>query len=94
MGSACSLYCPHEPELVPFQDTGGEVRMLIIALDYMYRERHEQLTATSDASVMVALAERAGVTDINVVTDTKGIGRAGFPTRKELIAKIKEDLQE
>jgi len=74
--------------LIPFRGTGGEVRALIVALDYTYSPGHE-LTGTQDAQAVVKMCERAGVHDITVVTD-KHLGDPGFPTRQRLLQNIKE----
>lgn len=75
-------------DLEDFKASGGEIHMLIIALDYTYSPGNE-LTATLDADRMVWLGERAGVKDITVVTD-KVLGSSGFPTRQKVLQAIKE----
>jgi len=83
----CSSHDDAE-DLIPFRGTGGQIRALIVALDYTYSPGHE-LTCTKDAQVMIRMCERAGVQDLTVVTD-KHLGDPGFPTRARLLQGIRE----
>lgn len=76
-----------EPE--PLRDTNGQCHLLVIALDYDYVPGSE-LTCTKDASVMVGIVERAGVTDITVVTDKNTLGQPCFPTREVILRHIRK----
>eukprot|EP00933_Yihiella_yeosuensis_P054501 TRINITY_DN5296_c1_g2_i1.p1 TRINITY_DN5296_c1_g2~~TRINITY_DN5296_c1_g2_i1.p1 ORF type:complete len:285 (-),score=48.81 TRINITY_DN5296_c1_g2_i1:172-1026(-) len=87
MGQTCGT--AESEDLIPFHDTGAEIRLVAFALDYDYSPA-EQLTSTKDAQVMVGIAERAGVKDITVVTDKNKIGQPMFPTREEVLRHIKE----
>lgn len=78
-----------EEDLVPFRGTGGSVHMLIVALNYEYVPS-ARLTCWKDAVTMHHIAERAGVQDIVVVTDKKGVGSPNFPTRSVVLKKIRE----
>lgn len=91
MGLAGSILCPagQDEDLQTFQDTGGQVRLLIVALGYDYSPGHE-LTAFADGNTMLRMAQRAGVQDITVVTD-KHVGAQNFPTKKymaQMVAQV------
>lgn len=90
MGLIQSLCFPEQYEhLECFQDTGGKVRLLVVALDYDYKPGAE-LTCTHDAEFFVAMAKSAGITDITVVTDKNKMGTARFPTRSEVLRNMRE----
>eukprot|EP00931_Biecheleriopsis_adriatica_P116820 TRINITY_DN9240_c0_g1_i1.p1 TRINITY_DN9240_c0_g1~~TRINITY_DN9240_c0_g1_i1.p1 ORF type:complete len:426 (-),score=90.34 TRINITY_DN9240_c0_g1_i1:73-1350(-) len=82
-------HCCGPGELIPFRDSGGSVRMLIVALDYEYAPEAE-LTATRDALTMFRIAGRAGVEDITVVTDKQGVGAPSFPTRSYVLRHLRQ----
>lgn len=88
------LCCPEDAEEieVPFKGTGGEVKLLIVALNYSYVEGAE-LTSTKDAKTVYRLADRCGVDAISVVTDKRGVGSPSFPTKPVVLRYIKEVAQ-
>lgn len=75
-------------ELIPFRGTGGQVRMLILALDYKYSPGHE-LTSSLDGSMMMRMAKHAECSDITTVTDHH-LGDPNFPVRRLVLNRIKE----
>jgi len=77
-----------EGRLVPFRKTGGQVRILILALDYNYSEGQE-LTSSLDGSLMVRIAKHAECTDITAVTDAH-LGDSDFPVRQYVLDRIRE----
>lgn len=85
----CLDKCEPKPDkdLVPFRGTGGEVRLLICALDYNYSPGHE-LTSSVDGSLMIKMAKHADCADITAVTDG-AIGNANFPVRRLVLERIK-----
>lgn len=89
MGVAESCCSRVDADLVPFRETGGEIRLLVVALDYEYSPGAE-LTCTHDASFFVAFAKSAGVQDITVVTDKDNIGTPRFPTRNVVLRHMRE----
>lgn len=78
-----------ESRLVPFRGTGGQVRVLICALDYAYSPGHE-LTSSFDGALMVRMAKHADCTDITAVTDHHKFGEPSFPVRSLVLDRIKE----
>eukprot|EP00439_Symbiodinium_sp_Y106_P038845 s1587_g4.t1 len=86
----CGLcHCCGEGPLEPWRDSGGCIRMLIIALDYDYAPSAE-LTCTKDARTMYRMAGRAGVDDITVITDKAGVGDPSFPTRSFVLRHMRQ----
>eukprot|EP00929_Paragymnodinium_shiwhaense_P119665 TRINITY_DN91550_c0_g1_i1.p1 TRINITY_DN91550_c0_g1~~TRINITY_DN91550_c0_g1_i1.p1 ORF type:complete len:288 (-),score=58.62 TRINITY_DN91550_c0_g1_i1:84-947(-) len=86
MGTALCTH--HDEEFIPFRDTGGEIRMLIVALDYDYTTQN--LTCTNDAKTIFRMADRASVENIVVVTDKAGPNTSGFPTREVCLRRLRE----
>ncbi|CAK0791844.1 unnamed protein product [Prorocentrum cordatum] len=74
--------------IVPFKGTGGNVVVLIVALDYDYVPA-AQLTCSRDARTMYRIAERAGVKDITVLTDKQGVDGTNFPVRSVVLQHIR-----
>lgn len=67
----------------PFHDTGGEVRVLIVALNYNY-SRGNELTGISDGERMEKLCRRAGVEDVTFIKDDVPMSDETFPNRKNV----------
>lgn len=74
--------------LVPWRGTGGQVRCLILALDYKYSPGHE-LTSSLDGSLMVRMAKHAECSDLTTVTD-QNLGGSNFPVRRFVLERIQE----
>lgn len=75
-------------ELIAFRGTQGQVRCLILSLDYKYSPGHE-LTSSLDGLVMMRIAKHAEVSDITTVTDQR-LGDPNFPVRAVVLNRIKE----
>lgn len=86
--SPCEVLLGEAGEFVPFRGTGGQVRCLILALDYKYSIGHE-LTSSMDGSLMIRLAKHAECTDITTVTD-RHLGEHNFPVRRYVMDQIKK----
>eukprot|EP00928_Gymnodinium_smaydae_P036990 TRINITY_DN2574_c0_g5_i1.p1 TRINITY_DN2574_c0_g5~~TRINITY_DN2574_c0_g5_i1.p1 ORF type:complete len:306 (-),score=61.83 TRINITY_DN2574_c0_g5_i1:268-1185(-) len=78
---------PEDEEWVSFRDSDGEIKVLIIALNYAYSPGAE-LTCTKDAKTMFRIAERAEVRDVTVLTDKVGVGATNFPTRQVVLKNL------
>lgn len=66
-------------EFEPFRETGGEVRVLIVGMDYQYSKGNE-LTGIKDAKYMRRICEQADVEDVTFITDEGGPESEDFPT--------------
>nr|QZB49251.1 metacaspase [Prorocentrum minimum]QZB49252.1 metacaspase [Prorocentrum minimum] len=85
--SVCSLCGSPESE-DGLATSDGQVRALIVALEYKYSPSHE-LSCSKDAQAMLRMLNRAGVRDITLVTD-RHMGTPGFPTRPSVLQAMKE----
>jgi len=86
MGGLCGKY-EHGADFISFQESPGEIRLLIVALNYDYVPGAE-LTCHKDAHTMFRIADRAKVTDITLNTDRRGPGSKNFPTRSVVLKHI------
>lgn len=85
-GCGCSK---EEEDFEGFHDSGGEVRVLIVALNYDYSDGNE-LTGISDGKRMVNLCRRAEVEDVTFLKDDVPMDSDEFPNRKNVRNAIKE----
>lgn len=74
-------------DLISFRESGGEIKLLIVALNYDYVKGSE-LTCDQDAAIMFRIADRAHVCDITLATDKCGVGGMNFPTRDVVLRHI------
>jgi len=84
----CASCAREPPEFVPFRETGGQIKILIIALDYKYNPQYE-LTCIHDAKSIFNMAQRAGVGDITFVHD-RDVGGPTFPTRSTVLREMRK----
>eukprot|EP00927_Polykrikos_kofoidii_P060767 TRINITY_DN55687_c0_g1_i1.p1 TRINITY_DN55687_c0_g1~~TRINITY_DN55687_c0_g1_i1.p1 ORF type:complete len:278 (-),score=50.78 TRINITY_DN55687_c0_g1_i1:3-836(-) len=76
-------------EFEHFQDTGGQVRCLIIGLDYHYSPGNE-LTAITDGKNMERICELGDCHDVTVMYDTFQRTDPLFPTRPNVKRVLRE----
>mmetsp|Transcript_93567 Transcript_93567/g.244017 ORF Transcript_93567/g.244017 Transcript_93567/m.244017 type:complete len:294 (-) Transcript_93567:87-968(-) len=74
-------------EVVSFRETDGEIKLLIVALNYEYVQGAE-LTCHEDAHIIFRIADRAHCCDITLNTDRRGIGGLNFPTRSVVLKHV------
>jgi hypothetical protein len=83
--------CSNESdEFEPFQDTGGEVRVLIVGLDYPYFRKSEQLEGVRDGRRFEQVCAQAKVEDVTVLYDNVPKTDPRFPTRQNVKKHLKQ----
>lgn len=87
-GGGCGCQTEHE-HFEPFQDTGGEVRVLIIGCNYPYSPANE-LTGVTDGENMERICQAAGCTDVTCMYDTMSKTSPLFPTAPNMKDAIQE----
>jgi len=88
--SSCGFGCDGEDDqFQPFQDTGGQVHVLVVALNYAYSPGNE-LTALEDAKTMLRICSQAHCEDVTTMLDTVKRDDPQYPTRHNVTKQLRE----